>query len=152
MKNLYQKILDKPEIFRQRLAYGITAFLGLIIFAVWLSQTILIMRGTFKLDEDEKEVVNQLKKNAPSLQTEQMQLQIPENLLENSAEYPSAISENEESTVVKNKEETTNETEIKGLEILESPNTEKDEIILEKNDPIYPNMESNQEITGEETP
>ena len=64
MKDLYQKILNKPEIFRQRLAYGITAFLGIIMFAIWLSQTTLIMRETFRVDKEKEDVLDQLKKNA----------------------------------------------------------------------------------------
>jgi len=156
MKDLYQKILNKPEIFRQRLAYGITAFLGLIIFAVWLSQTMLIMRETFNVDEDKEEVINQLKKNAPSLQTEQMQSQIPENLLENGDDHPSDALESEEPTSIKDDEGITNETGIKGLEILGSPSTETNEAILEKNDPIVSDQDQknagdSQEITGEST-
>jgi hypothetical protein len=154
MKDLYQKILNKPEIFRQRLAYGITAFLGIIMFAIWLSQTTLIMRETFRVDKEKEDVLDQLKKNAPSLQKEQMK--VPENPFEiNSGN--SSDNTGFEATTNNNQtleEKTTNgPNTIKGLEILEEPTTDSENLSSEdKNIPLADQeiMETpSQEITEE---
>lgn len=40
MEEFYKKILNKPKAYRIRLAYGLTVFLGLIIFSLWMAITV----------------------------------------------------------------------------------------------------------------
>jgi len=130
MKDLYQKILNKPEIYRQRLAYGITAFFGVIIFTIWLSQTMIAMRETFQASEENNAMMEEIKEGMPSLQTEEMNL--PENLF--SEEF--LLMENEETSESETIPASTNENNslnMKGSE-METPKEESSDMTLKKDE------------------
>lgn len=73
MKELYQKILNKPENYRRRLAYAITAFIGVAAFSIWLPYTMKSTREKFNFSEEGTETVKGIKNTMPSLQFENME-------------------------------------------------------------------------------
>lgn len=72
MSNLYKKILEKPKEVRRRIAFGITIFIGIIIFSFWLFATSRTIKETFSgmLDyKNENTKANETNK-APSIKEE----------------------------------------------------------------------------------
>jgi len=55
MKDLYKKILEKPESYRRRLAFVITGIVGVIIFSVWLGMTYNSMQEILGPSKEEGE-------------------------------------------------------------------------------------------------
>ena len=69
MQELYNKILKKPKEFRRRLAYVLTAVIGVIIFSIWLIMASKSMKNVFNDSSDKVEkAVTEKKNNLPSLE------------------------------------------------------------------------------------
>lgn len=70
MKDLYKKILEKPEAYRRRLALVITGVVGVVIFSVWLGMTYDVMQNILESSEDKTktELAPQKRGEAPSLE------------------------------------------------------------------------------------
>lgn len=55
MKDLYKKILEKPESYRRRLVFVLTGIAGVVIFSVWLGMTYSSMQEIIGPSEEERE-------------------------------------------------------------------------------------------------
>ena len=128
MKNLYDKILAKPLAYRKKLAYFLTAFLGLFFFFIWLSKTIIAVRKTIDLTDEEKENVLKMKRVVPSLEKDADLKQ-----MDSSFESLPNISGNESLSAESQTDEQTINQDLLEQEMLKNMNIEIDPVADDRN-------------------
>lgn len=110
MKELYKKILEKPEAYRRRLTLVITGIAGVIVFSVWLGMTYNSMQRIVGSPEDEEVNIEDIQNgHAPSLEDRSTEGQI------NASDYSDSdiYQKEKEVNIYDNSSDNKSETEIK---------------------------------------
>ena len=68
---MLKQLLEKPESYRRKFAFIITAILGVIIFSIWLIITQYNIKQAFNNNRPQKTATQQFRENLPSLNNNQ---------------------------------------------------------------------------------
>ncbi len=74
---MINKLLEKPESYRRKVAFVATGVIGFVVIAVWLTITNYNMKQALAPDASEVKIADSFRQNLPSLrQTETVQTEL----------------------------------------------------------------------------